>query len=58
VYATHKQGVKVLFSPIWMAKHALTKQEVNESSIFEHAAVSAFNHWIIQSFANYVGKIH
>jgi hypothetical protein len=30
----------VLFSPIWMATHVLTKEEVNESSIFEHTAVS------------------
>ncbi len=33
------RGLSGAFLQIWIAKHALTKEEVNESSIFEHA------HW-------------
>ena len=34
-----------------MAKHILTKEEVNESSIFEHAAVEASEWFILPSRA-------
>ena len=37
-----------------MAKHVLTKEEVNESSIFEHAAVDAPSHVQREGVCNYL----